>query len=83
MNASRVHLDNFLRDAGQQIPSGAMVLDAGAGDCKYRHHFAHTTYESADFGKVDKPYSPDLTYICDLTACPSKTPAMTRSSSLR
>jgi ubiquinone/menaquinone biosynthesis C-methylase UbiE len=69
-NASRVYLDRFVAAAAASVPPGALVLDAGAGDSVYRGHFAHTRYESADFGQVEKEYAPDLTYVCDLTAIP-------------
>jgi SAM-dependent methyltransferase len=70
LNASRVHLDEFVRRAGQSVARGSFVLDAGAGDAIYRHHFDHAIYETADFARVDKPYATDLTYVCDLTAVP-------------
>src|SRR5262249_29485247 len=35
----------------------------------YRDLFAHATYETADFEKVDKGYEPS-TYVCDLAAIP-------------
>lgn len=66
LNASRVRLDRFAHTAGATLPDGALVLDAGAGDGAYRHHFDHARYESADFLAVDKPYAPDITYVGDL-----------------
>ena len=68
LNASRVRLDRFAHDAGASLPAGAVVLDAGAGDGAYRHHFDHVRYESADFLQVDKPYAQDITYVGDLAA---------------
>jgi SAM-dependent methyltransferase len=46
------------------------MLDAGAGDALYRHHYRHLQYESADFMQVEKPYAPDITYVCDLAEIP-------------
>ena len=69
-NASRVHLDTFVAAAGSSVPGGALVLDAGAGNSLYRHHFEHVRYESADFAQVDKDYAPDLTYVCELSDIP-------------
>ena len=46
-----------------------LVLDAGAGDCRYEQSFSKHRYESADFCQVDKAYS-DVTYVCDLRAIP-------------
>jgi SAM-dependent methyltransferase len=69
MNPSRVRLDAFIARAGASLPPGARVLDAGAGDCRYRVHFRHTRYESADFLQVDKHYGP-VDYVCDLADLP-------------
>ena len=51
------------------VPSGSLVLDAGAGDGPYKSLFEHARYESADFEKVDKKYAP-CTYTCDLKNIP-------------
>lgn len=37
----------------KQIPSGARLLDAGAGEQRYRAHCAHLQYVSQDFGQYD------------------------------
>ena len=39
VNSSRVYLDRFAATAGAATPAGGRVLDAGAGDGPYRHHF--------------------------------------------
>jgi SAM-dependent methyltransferase len=69
LNSSRVHLDRFAAECAASVPPGSFVLDAGAGDGGYRHHFAAHRYESADFGELDKPYT-HLTYRCRLDAIP-------------
>lgn len=71
VNPSRVRLGEFAEKAAGSVPSGSLVLDAGAGDCPYRSYFdeAGHTYESADFGEVDKAYG-DLTYRCRLEEIP-------------
>lgn len=70
MNSSRVYLDRFARRAAASVPPGGLVLDAGAGDGPYRHHFDHAHYEAADFQKVPgKTYSGNH-YICDLAEIP-------------
>ncbi len=68
-NPSRVWLDREIADFGKQLPPGGRVLDAGAGDQRYRCHFQHMDYEAADFEKVDKPYA-QSTYVCDLADIP-------------
>ena len=72
LNSSRVHLAEFVRRAADSVPPGSrvLVLDAGAGDCRYAHLFGALAYESADFGKVEKAYG-RLTYECDLTSIPA------------
>jgi SAM-dependent methyltransferase len=69
LNPSRVWLDREMADFAQRLPAGAIVLDAGAGDQPYKHHFVHCRYESADFEAVNKPYAKS-TYVCDLSAIP-------------
>lgn len=70
MNSSRVYLDRFAARAGSAVPAGGHVLDAGAGDGPYRHHFDHANYEAADFEQVPgKTYSGNH-YVCDLAAIP-------------
>ena len=69
VNSSRMYLDQFVHQAALSIPKGALVLDAGAGNCVYQHHFSQAVYESADFCQVDKEYG-QITYVCDLTEIP-------------
>lgn len=70
MNSSRVYLDRFAARAGENVAAGAYVLDAGAGDGPYRHHFSHANYEAVDFEQVPgKTYSGN-NYVCDLAAIP-------------
>lgn len=68
-NSSRTWLGREVEAFAASLPSGSIVLDAGAGDQPYRRFFAHCTYEAADFEKVDKPYAKS-TYVCDLGSVP-------------
>jgi SAM-dependent methyltransferase len=70
-NSSRDYLQDFVTGAAASLPAGALVLDAGAGDCRYEPLFSRVRYESADFCQVDKEYG-DLTYVCDLARIPVK-----------
>ena len=54
----------------KSVPTGAMILDAGAGDCTYRHLFGHAKYESADIQTGNSPHGPKHTYACDLKNIP-------------
>jgi SAM-dependent methyltransferase len=69
INSSRWHLDVLNRHFAATVRPGSLILDAGAGNCLYRHLFEHAHYESADFGKIDKQYG-EITYVCDLTSIP-------------
>ncbi len=66
---ARFHLERWLADRAAAVPAGALVLDAGAGDHRYKPLFAHAQYESADFLQVEKAYEPP-TYKCDLASIP-------------
>jgi SAM-dependent methyltransferase len=72
LNSSRRYLEAFLRRAASAIPPGARVLDAGAGDGRYRPLFAHTNYEATDFVQVNKRYVlANLDFIADLKQVPA------------
>lgn len=68
-NSSRYRLWNENKAFAESVPSGALVLDAGAGEAPYKVLFEHAQYESADFKKVDKAYAAP-TYVCDLEHIP-------------
>lgn len=68
-NSSRYRLRKENEAFAESIPSGALVLDAGAGNAPYKSLFQHTQYESADFERVDKEYA-SSTYVCDLQHIP-------------
>jgi SAM-dependent methyltransferase len=68
-NSSRHRLWEENAAFAELVPTGALVLDAGAGTAPYKSLFTHAQYESADFGKVDKLYSAS-TYVCSLESIP-------------
>lgn len=68
-NSSRHRLWQENAAFAAQIPPGAFVLDAGAGEAPYKNLFRHAQYESADFEKIEKMYS-STTYVCDLKSIP-------------
>lgn len=52
------HFNPFARDAWVQskaasVPAGSKVLDAGAGECRYKPLFAHCQYVAQDFMKYE------------------------------
>jgi SAM-dependent methyltransferase len=68
-NSSRYRLWLENADFAASVPSGALVLDAGAGEAPYKCLFQHAIYESADFQKVNKQHAKS-TYVCDLKKIP-------------
>jgi ubiquinone/menaquinone biosynthesis C-methylase UbiE len=43
----------WLKDTLSKIPSGSRILDAGAGELKYKHLCSHLIYVSQDFAQYD------------------------------
>jgi SAM-dependent methyltransferase len=69
LDPSRVWLDREVLAFARGFSTGSIILDAGSGDQRYKDHFAHCTYEAADFEMVGKTY-PAGTYTCDLANIP-------------
>jgi SAM-dependent methyltransferase len=44
---------NFLADAAENIPPGSILLDLGAGQCRYSFFFEHCHYIGVDFALGD------------------------------
>jgi len=70
LSPSRTRLLAANTDFASGVPSGSMVLDAGAGHAPYEHLFDHARYEAADFNKVVGKKYTQQTYICDLASIP-------------
>lgn len=47
----------FVERAAVETAAGSRVLDAGAGDCRYRPLFGHCRYVAVDSCKVEKAYA--------------------------
>jgi len=64
-------LYDFMERAGGSLPPGTPVLDAGAGEGRFRSEFAHTRYVGVDLaiGDVAWDYS-GLDAICNLSHLP-------------
>ena len=45
--------EKWLGKTLSQIPAGSRILDAGAGELKYKKFCAHLNYVSQDFGQYD------------------------------
>jgi SAM-dependent methyltransferase len=64
--------DRFVAAAAAALPSGALVLDAGAGECRHAHLFRHARYVGTDNALGDTAawdYG-RLAFLSDLTALP-------------
>ena len=63
----------FLKYATDEIPSGSIVVDAGAGQCRYKEAFPHTKYFGLDMviGDNDWDYS-NLDAVGNLLRMPIK-----------
>jgi SAM-dependent methyltransferase len=70
VNSSRVHLHRYNAEFAKDVPAGALVLDAGAGEAPYRDLFQHARYESADFTMAKGMNYAPPTYVCDLASIP-------------
>jgi SAM-dependent methyltransferase len=46
-------IEAFVRDIAAGIPAGKRVLDAGAGEGRFKSFFAHTEYVGVDFAQGD------------------------------
>jgi SAM-dependent methyltransferase len=61
----------FLEEVSRTVPAGALVLDAGAGECQYDYLFAHTRYVAVDFAQGDAEWDYSrLDAIAQLTELP-------------
>jgi len=63
----------FIKIAADDIPAGATVLDAGAGQCRYKNAFSHTRHIALDraIGDESWDYS-QINILADLLALPFK-----------
>ena len=71
----------WLADRLTELPSGNRILDAGAGEMRFKSHCAHLNYISQDFGKYNGAGDGkgqqtvtwdtiDIDLICDITSIP-------------
>jgi ubiquinone/menaquinone biosynthesis C-methylase UbiE len=53
VNTNQDTRDSWVAGALAALPAGARILDAGAGEQRYRKHCAHLQYVAQDFGGYD------------------------------
>ncbi|MCU1336318.1 MAG: Methyltransferase type 11 [Bryobacterales bacterium] len=64
-------IEDSVANFAQQLPRGARVLDAGAGEGDYKHHFAAQRYLGLDLGIGDRSWNYlGLDVLGDLEALP-------------
>jgi SAM-dependent methyltransferase len=49
-DTGRWYINRFVRSASEVLPSGTLLLDAGAGECAYRGLFGQCRYVGVDLG---------------------------------
>ena len=69
-NPSLVRIRRFAEQCAAELPAGSRVLDAGAGDCRYKTIFESHRYEAADFAQVQGKAYGRIDHVCDLRAIP-------------
>ncbi len=66
-------IDDFIIEAAKGIYPGSIILDAGAGECKYAYLFSHCSYISIDFAKGEPKWNyKRLSIIGDILSLPLK-----------
>jgi SAM-dependent methyltransferase len=50
-------IETFVRGIAAEIKPGKRVLDAGAGECRFKSYFAHTEYVAIDFAQGDPSWN--------------------------
>jgi SAM-dependent methyltransferase len=64
-------VDRSVADFARSLPKGARVLDAGAGEAQYKHHFPAQRYCGIDLGVGDAQWDYSLLDVVgDLAALP-------------
>ncbi|MCU1236388.1 MAG: Methyltransferase type 11 [Candidatus Solibacter sp.] len=71
-----VEIEDAVSAFAHALPKGARVLDAGAGEGQYRHHFARQRYCGVDLAVGDAAWDySKLDALADLTALPFRSGA--------
>lgn len=66
-----VSIEDAVREFAAALPEGATVLDAGAGEGQYAHHFSRQRYIGADLGVGDAAWDYSrVDVIADLAVLP-------------
>ena len=64
-------IDAFVSTVAAEVPAGKRVLDAGAGECRFKSLFGHAEYVAIDFAQGDPAWNySNLDVIGQLEALP-------------
>jgi SAM-dependent methyltransferase len=70
-DAGRWYITRFVKAASESLPSGSLILDAGAGECAYKRFFGHCQYRSVDLAVGEEKWNyHNLDYIAPLHDMP-------------
>ncbi|MGC8834713.1 MAG: class I SAM-dependent methyltransferase [Armatimonadota bacterium] len=73
MDPGTAGIRQFVAQTALLVPENALLLDAGAGEGRYRGFFPHARYVGADFAKGDAGWDYSrLDVVCDLLRLPFK-----------
>ena len=65
------HIEKAVASMAASLPSGANVLDAGAGECRHAAYFTHQRYTAVDLAVGDAAWNyTRLDAVADLAALP-------------
>lgn len=57
ININTLHMHRLMQQASDSLPAGTLVIDAGAGEGRFKPYFAHTHYIGIDFGLGDASWN--------------------------
>ena len=68
---ARYCVTDFVRSISGRLPSGTVLLDAGAGECAYKELFSHCDYKAIDLAVGDDQWNyGNLDYVAPLDDMP-------------
>lgn len=53
LSGMRWYVTRFVKKVAESVPAGTLLLDAGAGECAYKHFFKHCRYYASDLAVGD------------------------------
>lgn len=70
-DVGRWYVTSFVKNVAQNLPKEASILDAGAGECVYKHCFSHCKYKAIDLAVGESGWNyANLDYVGPLHEMP-------------